>query len=30
MAKINVQGLGIVEIEGDTPTTEESAEISKA
>jgi hypothetical protein len=30
MGKINVQGLGIVEIEGDTPTTQESNEISKA
>lgn len=30
MGKINVQGLGIVEIEGDTPNTEESKKISEA
>jgi len=30
MGKINVQGLGVVEIEGDTPNTEESKAISKA
>ena len=27
MGKINVQGLGVVEIEGETPTAQESEEI---
>jgi len=30
MGKINVQGLGVVEIEGDAPTEEESKEIGRA
>jgi|TARA_R100000482_G_scaffold124141_1_gene75996 hypothetical protein len=30
MGKINVQGLGVVEIEGETPTAQESEEIGKA
>jgi len=30
MGRINVQGLGVVEIEGDTPTAQESEEIGKA
>jgi len=30
MGRINVQGLGVVEIEGETPTAQESEEIGKA
>ena len=30
MGQINIEGLGIVEISGDTPTPEESAAIVKA